>query len=55
MKPPPWPAVLAFAEWRLVSQQLRALLDFAARGLKAGLTAIVADDILTLLYRLVSS
>jgi DNA-binding transcriptional LysR family regulator len=43
-EPPPWPVSLVFAEKRFVPQKLRALLDFAAPRLKAGLCAITADE-----------
>jgi DNA-binding transcriptional LysR family regulator len=43
-EPPPWPVSLVFAERRLVPQKLRALLDFATPRLKAGLSAIAADE-----------
>ena len=44
-EPAPWPVSLVFAERRLAPQKLRVLLDFATPRLKAGLSAIAADDI----------
>ena len=43
-EPAAWPVSLVFAERRLVPQKLRAFLDFAAPRLKAGLSAIAADE-----------
>jgi DNA-binding transcriptional LysR family regulator len=46
-EPSPWPVSLVFSERRLVPQKLRALLEFAAPRLAAGLGASAADDVAT--------